>query len=76
MKNQTNEQKLKRWLKSVDSIEIAIVTAKLLDLADLLKTDEQKAEFRKENKNSFVHPDLVIRTWENIAKYLDDEESK
>ena len=72
-KFKTNEDKLKYWLKNADSIHIAIITAKLMDLCDLLKTDEQKQQFRNEAKNSFVHPQVVIDAYDFLRQILEPE---
>jgi hypothetical protein len=76
-KYKTNEQKIKDWLKNADSISVAIVTAKLIDLTETLKTPEQKQalinEMTKNNSISLIAPELIIHTYTELAKYLNQD---
>jgi hypothetical protein len=69
----TNEQKMRKWLASADSIHIAIIVAKLVDLCESLATDEQKQNLITEMTKDgvpFIAPELVINAYTELAEYI------
>lgn len=73
-KVKNNEQVIKDFLKNADGISIAVARAVLVENADKILADPDA--IRKHYENSMLSGDVLIRSAEQVKKYLGFEGDK
>ena len=68
MKHKTNEQKLRGLIKSLDTIEVALLTERIEKIMEL--TLQDIAQDPKKYDNFFVHSSMYVRLSNKVIAQL------